>query len=175
MIWLFSFTARRASSGISAPQDARRMRAAVPFSAKIRESFSRSSGPGWQPEVLLRMQVKPEDATWFHYFQIAERYRRAMRWSMGIRSSEGKSTTHMSFVERVHEVDRKSSFTAHPLGSAPNENKCVYHSSDRFLRLNPKTPKQNDEASRRLKVPEIRLLPNNCRKKDSNQLMDSGS
>jgi hypothetical protein len=24
--------------------------------------------------VLLRMQVKPEDATWFHCFQIAELY-----------------------------------------------------------------------------------------------------
>jgi hypothetical protein len=46
----------------------RRIRAGVPFSANIRESFSRTSGPGWQPEVLLRMQVRPEDATWFSLF-----------------------------------------------------------------------------------------------------------
>jgi hypothetical protein len=45
--------------------------------------------------VLLRMQVKLEDATWFHCFQITERYRRAMRWSMGIRNSEGNPTTPM--------------------------------------------------------------------------------
>src|ERR1700732_5299914 len=74
MIWVFSFTARRASSGISAPLDARRMRAGVPFSANIRQSFSRSSGPGCQPDARKKKQVKPEDATWFHCFQIAELY-----------------------------------------------------------------------------------------------------
>src|ERR1700730_14709830 len=68
MIWLFSFTARRANSGISAPLDARRMRAGVLLSANIRESFSRSSGPGRQSEALLRMQVKPEHAAWFPLF-----------------------------------------------------------------------------------------------------------
>src|ERR1700694_5772586 len=39
------------------------------------------------------MQVKPEDSTWFHCFQIAELYLCAMRPSIGISSSEGKSTT----------------------------------------------------------------------------------
>ena len=100
MIWLFSFTARRASSEISAPLGASRMRAGVPFSANIRESFSRSSAPGWQPEALLRMQVKPEDSTWFHCFQIAELYLCATRPSIGISSSERKSITHMSPIER---------------------------------------------------------------------------
>ena len=100
IIWLFSFTALRASSGISAPLGAKRMRAGVPFSANIRESFPRSSGPGWQPEVLLRMHVKPEDAKWFHFFQSAEVYLWAMRSSIGISCSEGKSTTHISPIER---------------------------------------------------------------------------
>jgi hypothetical protein len=72
MIWLFSFTARRVSSGISAPLAAKWNRAGVPYSTNIWESFSRNSGPGWQPEVLLRMQVKLEDVTWVHWFQNAE-------------------------------------------------------------------------------------------------------
>src|ERR1700737_1136315 len=100
MILLFSFTARRVSSGISAPLAARRKRAGVPFSTNIWVSFSRSSGPGWQPEVLLRMQVKPEDATWFHCFQIAELYLCTMclkRWNQ---HNEEKSTTHVSPIER---------------------------------------------------------------------------
>jgi hypothetical protein len=46
------------------------------------------------------MQVKPEDATWFHCFQIAELYLCTMRLSAGISSSEEKSTTHMSPIER---------------------------------------------------------------------------
>ena len=46
------------------------------------------------------MQVKPEDATWFHCFQIAELYLCTMclkRWNQ---HSEEKSTTHVSPIER---------------------------------------------------------------------------
>lgn len=95
-IGLFSFTARRASSEISAPLDARWMRAGVPVSANMRESFSHSSGPGWQPELRLRMQLKPEDGTWFHCFQSAELDLCTMRLSAGIGSSEEKSNTHVT-------------------------------------------------------------------------------
>jgi hypothetical protein len=106
MIWLFSFTARRANAGISVPLDARRMRAGVPFSANIRESFSRSSGPGWQPEALLRMQVKPEGATWFHCFQIAEFYLCTMRSKRWNRQQRRKVYhTHVTHPVAVHELD----------------------------------------------------------------------
>jgi hypothetical protein len=40
------------------------------------------------------MQLKPEEATWFHCFQIAELYLCTMRLSTGIGSSEEKSNTH---------------------------------------------------------------------------------
>jgi hypothetical protein len=44
------------------------------------------------------------------------------------------------------------------------ECRCVSHSSYRFLlHLNPKTPNYDDEASRRLTVPEIALLSANGR------------
>ena len=46
--------------------------------AKILESCSRSSGPEQEPDAQLRMQAKPEEATWFHCFQSAKLHRRAM-------------------------------------------------------------------------------------------------
>ena len=78
------------------------MRADVRVSANMRESFSHKSGPGRQPEVRLRMQLKAEEATGFHCFQIAERCHCTMRLSSGI-SSEEKSNTHVIHRAEVPE------------------------------------------------------------------------
>jgi hypothetical protein len=63
----------------------------------MRESFSQSSGPGRPPEVRLRMQVKPEEATGSLF---SHRGHCTMRLSVGV-SSEKESNT-LTPTERRH-------------------------------------------------------------------------
>jgi hypothetical protein len=86
--------------------------------AKILESCSRSSGPEQEPDAQLRMQAKPEDATWFHCFQSAKLHRRAM------------ATARRILTRRFREPGGKGSFQAVKLQRPARTTVCSHSTRD---------------------------------------------